>query len=81
MTNIWKNCSIKNTSQDSDISFNEQFILDLKFNKIKVKDEKYGDYMKAQNFDLLAEEYKPVRVSCNVNILKMAYKYPKKYIF
>ena len=36
--------------------------------------------MKAQVFDVLPEEYKPVRVSCNVKIPKMACKYLKKEI-
>ena len=80
MTNRWNDCSIKDKIQDSDISLNEQFNLYLKFNNIKAKCEKYGAYMKAHAFDLLTEEYKPVIVSCNFNISKMAYKYPKKQI-
>ena len=34
--------------------------------------------MKTHVFDILPEEYKPVRVYCNVNISKMAFKYLKK---
>ena len=34
--------------------------------------------MKAQVFDVLPEEYKPVRVSWNVKILNMEYKDLKK---
>ena len=37
--------------------------------------------MKARVFDVLTESYKPVRVSCNVNILNMACKDIKKEIF
>ena len=66
------------TSQDPDISFNERFNSNVKLNKIKAKNKKYGEYMKAHAFDLLTEYYKSVRVSCNINISKMAYKHPKK---
>ena len=37
VTNRRKNCSIKETSQDTDICFNELYNLNIKFNKIKVK--------------------------------------------
>ena len=36
--------------------------------------------MKAHIFDVLQEEYKPVRISWNVNISKMAYKDHNKEI-
>ena len=78
VTNIWNNFSIRDTSQDTDIWFNERFNFNLKFNKIKAKYEKDGDYMKSHVFDLLNKEYKPVRVSCNVNKYTMAYKDPRK---
>ena len=53
MTNWWKNCRIKDTSQDPEIWFNELYILNLKFNNIKDKYEKYEDEMKAHIFDVL----------------------------
>ena len=42
--------------------------------KIRVKYEKYDDEMKAHVFDILPEKLKTVRISCNKNISKMAYK-------
>ena len=53
VTNIWNNFRIKDTSQDPDIWSNEIFNLNLKFEKIKAKYEKYEDYMKAHVFDVL----------------------------
>ena len=73
-------CRIKDRSQDPDIWFNELFDLNLKFKNIKAKYEKYEDDLKAHVFDVLPEYYKPVRVSCNINISKMASKDLKKYI-
>ena len=55
MANRWNNCSIRGTSQDPDISFNERFNSNVKLNKIKAKNKKYGEYMKAHAFDLLTE--------------------------
>ena len=72
------NCKIKGASLDPDIWFNELYNLNLKFNKIKSKYEKYEDGLKARIFDILHEEYKPVRLSCNVNIENMEFKYSKK---
>ena len=68
VTNRWENSRIKDTSQDLDIWLNELFNLNLKFNNIKSKREKDEDELKTHVFDILPEEYKPVRVSCNVNI-------------
>ena len=62
-TNRWNTCSIKNTSQDTDTWFNELYNLNLKFNKIKEKYEKYEYEMRAHVFEVLTEEYKPVNVS------------------
>ena len=76
MTNRWNNYIIRYISQYPDIWFNERFNLNLKFNKIKGKYEKDGDYMKSHVFNFLTEVYKPVRISWNVNISKMAYKDP-----
>ena len=78
MTNRWNNFRIKDTSQYPDIWFNELFNLNLKFNKIKAKYEKDEYEMKTQIFYVLHEEYKHMRVSCNVKISKMAYKVLKK---
>ena len=78
VTNIWNNCRIKDTSQDTDIWFNELFDLNLRLKKIKSKCEKYNYELKAHVFDVLTEEYKPVRVSCNVNISNMSFKDLKK---
>ena len=74
MTNIWINFRIKYTIQDNDIWFNELFIPNLKFKKIKGKYNKDKDELKAHVFDVLSEDYKPVRVSFNANISKMAFK-------
>ena len=62
-TNRWNTCRIKNTSQDTDIWFNELYNLNLKFNKIKEKYEKDEYEMRAHVFEVLPEEYKPVNVS------------------
>ena len=78
MTNRWNNFRIKDTSQDPDIWFNELFNLNLKLKDIKAKYDKYADHLKAQVFDILPEDYKPVKVSRNVNISKMALTYLKK---
>ena len=45
---------------------------------IKAKYEKYEDRLKAHFFGVLTEEYRKVRVSCNVNIENMEFKYLKK---
>ena len=63
VTNRWKSCRIKDTSQDPDIWFNELFNLKLKFNKIKVKYDKDEDDLKEHVFDVLPEDYRPVRLS------------------
>ena len=62
MTNRWNNCKIKDTSLYPDIWFNELYNLNLKFNKIEAKYEKYEDKLKAHVFDVLPEKYKKVRV-------------------
>ena len=41
VTNRWNTCIIKDTSQYLDILFNEIYDLNLKFNKIKEKYDKY----------------------------------------
>ena len=64
----------------SDICINEIYNLNLKFRKIKQRYEKYIDEMNAHVFNFIPENYKPLRVSCNVNMLKIEYKYPKKEI-
>ena len=69
---------IKYKSQNNDIWFNKQFDLNLKFKKITAKYEKDEDEIKAHVFDVLPEKYKPMRVSCDVNISTMAYKDLKK---
>ena len=46
----------------------------------KEKHEKYEDETKAHVFDVLPKDYNPVRVSCNVKILNMTLKDPKKDI-
>ena len=74
VANRWNNCKIKDTSLDPEIWFNELYILNLKFKNIKAKYEKDEDELKAHVFYVLAEEYKQVRVSCNVNIAKMEFK-------
>ena len=55
--------------------------MNLKFKKIKAKYEKYEDERKAHVFDVLPEEYKKVRVSCNVNFSNVQFKDMKKEIF
>ena len=55
VTNRWNKCSIRVTSQYPDISFYEQFNSNVKLNKIKARNKKYGEYMKAHAFDLLTE--------------------------
>ena len=80
VTNRYKNFSIKDTSQDHDIWFNEIFNLNPKLKKIKKKYEKYEDEMKALVCHVLPEDYKPARVSCNANIPKMSFKDLKKEI-
>ena len=52
VTNMWNTLWIKDTSQDYDICFNELYILDLKFRKIKEKYEKDEDEMKTHVFDV-----------------------------
>ena len=78
VTDIWNNSSIRYTSKYPDIWSNEWFNFNLKLNKIRVKYDNYGDYIKAQVFDFPSKDYEPVRVSWNVNISIMAYKEPKK---
>ena len=68
VTNIWNNCRIKDTSQDTDIWFNELFDLNLRFKKIKSKCDEYKDELKTHFFDVLPDDYKTVGVSCNVSI-------------
>ena len=68
MNNRCKNCRIKDTRQDPDIWFNDLFNLSLDFKRVKEKHEKDKDEMKAHAFDVLSEDYKTLRVSCNVNI-------------
>ena len=80
VTNRWNSCRINGTIQYPGIWFNELYNLNLKFNKIKEKYERDEYEMKAHEFDVLPEKYKPVRVSCNVNISMMAYKDLKKEI-
>ena len=43
VTNRWNKLRINDTSQDPDIWFNGLYHLNLKFNKIKTKYEKYED--------------------------------------
>ena len=54
---------ITDTNQDPEIWFIELYNLNLNFNKIKLKYKKDEDQMKAHIFDVLQEEYKPVRIS------------------
>ena len=63
VTNRWNTFRIKDTSQDPDLWFDEIFNLNLKFKNIKEKYEKDEYEMKAHVFDVLPEEYKPVRLS------------------
>ena len=51
VTDIWNNSSIRYTSKYPDIWSNEWFNFNLKLNKIRVKYDNYGDYIKAQVFD------------------------------
>ena len=64
---MWNTCRIKETSQDPYIWFNELYYLNLNFKKIKEKYQKEEDEMKEHVSDVLPEQYKPIRVSCNVN--------------
>ena len=81
VTNRWKICRIKDTSQYPDIWFNELFNLNLKFKKIKAKYEEYEDEIKAQVFDFLPEEYKPAKVSFRVKYQILNTRTPgKKFI-
>ena len=48
--------------------------------KIKSKYEKDSDELKTHVFDVIPEKYKPVRVSCNVNIEKMEFKDSRKEV-
>ena len=59
---------IKDTSQYNDKYFNELLNLNLRFKNIKGKKEKYEYEIKAHVFDVPTEEYKILRVSCNVNM-------------
>ena len=77
-TNIWNCFRIKETIQDSHIWINEAYNLNLKFKRIKEKYEKDEGEMMSHVFDVLPDEYKPVIVSYNVNISKMACKDIKK---
>ena len=79
-TNIWNSFRIKDTIQDSHIWLNEAYNLNLNFKKIKEKYEKDKGEMMSPVFDVLPDEYKPVRVSYNVNISKMACKDLKEEI-
>ena len=75
VTNMWNNFNIKYTSIDPYDWFNEMYNLNLKFKKIKAKYEKNEEKLKSHVFDVLPEEYKTVRVSCNVNIAKNEFIY------
>ena len=68
-------CRVKYTSHNPFIWFNKQ---NLKFKKIKKKYEREKDNIKIHVFDGLTEEYKPLNVSCNINISNIAYKDIKK---
>ena len=78
--NRWNNCRMKGTSQDPDIWFNGSFNLNIKFKKIKANYDKDEDEIKAHIFEILSEDYKPVRLSCNVDISKMVFNDLKKEI-
>ena len=80
VTNRRSNYIIKGKIQDPKICFNELYNLNLRFKKIKAKYDKDEYEMKALVFDVLPEEYKPVRLSCNVKISDTAYKDLKKEI-
>ena len=77
---MWNNCMIKDNSLDPYIWFNKLYNLNLKFMKIKSKYEKDSDELKTHVFDVIPEKYKPVRVSCNVNIEKMEFKDSRKEV-
>ena len=66
VSNRWNTFKIKVTIQDPYIWFNELINVNLKFNKTKAKYDKCG--MNGNVFDILPEEYKAVRLSCNINI-------------
>ena len=53
VTKRWENCKIKDTSLDPDIWFNELYNINLKFNNIKAKYEKYEEKLKAHVFGVL----------------------------
>ena len=53
VTNRCNNWNIKDTSIGPDIWFNELYNLNLKFKKIKEKNEKYKDKLKAHDFHIL----------------------------
>ena len=55
VTNRFNTCRIKDTSQDTDMWFNELYNLTLKLNKTKGKNEEDEDDMKAHVFDVLPE--------------------------
>ena len=76
--NRWTTCSIKDTIQHTYIWSNGLYNLNLNTKKTKEKYEKYEYEMEEHVFDILPEEYKPVRVSWNVKILNMEYKDLKK---
>ena len=78
VTNSLNTCSIKDTSRYPDIWFNELYNLNLKLKKIKQRYEKYENEMKSHVFDVLPETYRPVHVSCDVNIFKVDYNDLKK---
>ena len=52
---MYNACSIKDTIQDPDIWLNELYKLNLDFNKVNGKYEKYEDEIKAHLFDVLPE--------------------------
>ena len=71
---------ITDTSLGLDFWFNELYNLKLNFKKIKANYEKDEDELKENVFYILPEEYKQGRVSCNINMYKMKFKYMKKEI-
>ena len=77
---MWIKCSINDTSQDTDIWFNELYNLNLKFNNIKAKYEKYEDKLKSHVFmsylnNTIHSEYPETSTSqiWNLNILRKRY--------
>ena len=68
MKNRWNNFRIEYTSQDPYTWFNELYSLNKKFKTINGKYDKDEDDMRSHVFNVLPEEYKPLRVSFNVNI-------------